>query len=238
VPELAARLLRAGRARLTLMCITRARTRACGCLARVALARDSLARDSLARVTLARVTLARVTLARVTLARITLARDSLTRIGLARLALARITLARITLARGALVSRRLQAGLLGAGLPGTRPVGRGLARAGHAVGRLLVSGVLMACLARRDLLADGHGNLLVGLEQGLILGQDVPDGRFGPGTQVARPYQSRELANVIGGISAGQPGESLVYPAQAQVSPEKGEPDRRLAEQRGEQRGV
>ena len=40
MPELAARLLRAGRARLTLMCITRARIRACGSLARVTLARE------------------------------------------------------------------------------------------------------------------------------------------------------------------------------------------------------
>ena len=74
--------------------------------------------------------------------------------------------------------------------------------------------------------------------QRLALGQHVPDGGLGPGGQRAGPDLGRQQPDVSFQIQAVQPGQGLVDPPEAQVRPEEGEPDRGLAEQRGQQRRV
>ena len=59
---------------------------------------------------------------------------------------------------------------------------------------------------------DGNGDLLIGLEKGLILVKDVPDGGLGPDGQTVRPDLRGRAADVVIRVDPVQAGQGLIHP--------------------------
>jgi hypothetical protein len=83
-----------------------------------------------------------------------------------------------------------------------------------------------------------HADRLVGLEEGLIIGEHALDGGLGARGERLWPYPGWRQADMVGAVPAIKPGQASVDPPEAQVGAEKGKSDRGLAQQGRQQRGV
>jgi hypothetical protein len=79
---------------------------------------------------------------------------------------------------------------------------------------------------------------LIGLEDGLIVGQHPAQGRLGARPERGRPDLRRDASEMVLLAQPVQPGQRPVDTTEPQVSAEEREPDRGLAKERVEEGGI